>query len=209
MDGGRKIIVKESLESSSVDANAIRQYHQNQINSRSKLNPRKRKRLKLMMICVPIILILAAGITYYFIEKNHSNNTLPYPISSQTAGLLGYDIYYPNQKLLPPGFNLNKNSFYDSDQAIIYSVSYGNGQKIVFSDQAKPTSAQLQSFYAKNMPLHSTFNTNIGVATLGAINLQSVVSLPTNSNAWLIVTAPGNINQNELRAVINSIEIAK
>ena len=158
---------------------------------------------------VVLVILLGAAIIYYFIQKNGDNNTLPYPISQQTAGLLGFDIYYPNQKLLPQGYTLNKNSFSDNDQAIIYTVSYGNNQKIVFSDQAKPSTDDLETFVAKNMPLSATYQTAVGKATIGAINAQSVVSLPTNTNAWLIITAPGNINQNQLNQLLNSIELAK
>jgi len=59
------------------------------------------------------------------------------------------------------------------------------------------------------MPLHTTLNTNVGVATIGALNNQSVVSLPTNTNAWLLITAPGNTNQDNLKTIIKSLELAK
>ena len=122
---------------------------------------------------------------------------------------LGYDIYYPAQKLLPSGYYLNKNSFVINGKTLIYTVSYGDNNKIVFSDESKPSNAQIQEFYTKDMPIHSTFSTQYGTATLGAINTRALVSLPTNTNAWLLVTAPGNTNQSDFEQVINSIKLAR
>lgn len=201
--------VRKPAQARPVATDVIRQYHQSQINPPA--SPRRRpRRLNLRWTALAvIILVLVSVATYYFIKSRASSNSLPYPISAQTAGLLGYAIYYPNQKLLPPGYTLNRNSFYDSDQAILYTVSYGNNQKIVFSDQAKPSIGAIESFYQKNIPLNLTYQTNIGTATIGAIKNQTLVSLPTDTNAWLLITAPNDINQNQLNQVLKSIEIAK
>jgi hypothetical protein len=169
----------------------------------------KKSGKKKSIIVVTITLILIGLISFYVFKYITSSSTLPYPISKQTAGLLGYDIYYPDQKLLPSGYKLDKNSFYDSDQAIIYKVTYGNNQTIVFSDQTKPTESQIQYFYSQKIPLHTSFTTPVGTAVLGAINGKAVVSLPTNSNSWLLINAPSDINQNDLKKVILSIKLAK
>ncbi len=169
---------------------------------------RKKNRLKLI---VGLVLGLAIVLsTIYLLGRNTKNSqTLPLPISKSSAQLLNYDIYYPDQKLLPSGYTLDKNSFNSTDQAFVYSVSYGNNQKIIFSDQTKPTTSQIQSFYAKAIPLHNTLKTNVGAAAIGIIKFQTVVSLPTNTNAWIIATAPLNINQTQLNQVIKSIKPAK
>ena len=177
-----------------------------------KVNQRKisiLKSRKIKFIVVIIITIFSLLLVSYVYLYFKNNNTLPLPIAKDTASLLGYDIYYPNQNLLPNGYVLNKNSFNENSQAIVYSVNYGNNSKIVFTNQLKPSESQIQEFYAKHMPLHSTLQTNIGTATIGAINGQTVVSLPTNTNAWILMTAPSNINQDELKQVLKSIEIAK
>jgi flagellar basal body-associated protein FliL len=155
-----------------------------------------------------IIVMVAVGAILWFINRQPAG-TLPYPIAKSVAKQLGFDIYYPSQKLLPTGYALNRASFEITNQVLIYSVSYGVTHKIIFSDQAKPTNAQIQAFYARNLPLNTTLLTGAGLATIGAINLQTVVSVPTNTNAWIIATAPGNINQNDLSRVMKSIELAK
>ena len=155
-----------------------------------------------------VIVIVIIVLVIWLVTRQPSG-TLPYPIPRSEAKQLGFDIYYPSQKLLPSGYSLNKSSFEATNQVLIYSVSYGNGHKIVFSDQAKPTSTQIEAFYTRNLPLNTTLQTNIGLATMGAISDENVVSIPTNTNAWLIVTAPSDINQGSLDQVIKSVEIAR
>jgi len=171
--------------------------------------PSRKISLKYYILTGSIVVTIAViGLIVAVITRQPSG-TLPYPIAKSAAKQLGFDIYYPNQKLLPSGYVLNTRSFDTSNQVLIYSVSYGNNQKIVFSDQAKPTNTQVQAFYAKNLPLNTSLQTKIGVATIGAINTQTVISIPTSTNAWLIATASGNINQQALDQVLESIEISK
>jgi len=152
--------------------------------------------------------IILIGLVVWFINRQPTG-TLPYPISKSEAKQLGFDIYYPSQKLLPAGYTLNKGSFEITDQVLIYSVSYGVNNKIIFSDQAKPTNTQIQAFYAKYLPLSTTLLTPTGLATIGAIKLETVVSIPTNTNSWIIATAPANINQSDLDKVMRSVKIAR
>ena len=159
-----------------------------------------------LIIVVVTVIALGSASLYYYIKSN--SNTLPYPINKQTAQTLGFNIYYPNQKLLPAGYTLNKNSFSYTNQTIIYTVSSGTSS-LVFSVQAKPSTAQIKDFYSKNMPLNTTQSTKIGAATIGAVNGQTLVSLPTNTNAWLLITAPSDVDQQTLNQVIQSIELAK
>jgi len=169
---------------------------------------RKISRLYFVVPGVVVIIIVIVGLVTWVVARQPSG-TLPYPIAKAQAKSLGFDIYYPSQKLLPSGYILNKGSFETTNQVLIYSVSYGNGRKLVFSDQAKPSNTQIQAFYTRNLPLNTTLLTNVGLATIGAVNAQTVISLPTDTNAWLIATAPSNINERNLDLVIKSIEIAK
>jgi len=172
--------------------------------------PKKRRIFNRWSILFVVILIIISGaVSYYLLVYKKQNSALPYPLSKQTQGLLGFDIYYPDQNLLPDGYQINMNSFSYSDQTVIYSVSYGNGQKILFSIQSKPTDAQIAQFYAKNMPLRTTYTTPNGTATVGAINGRSVISLPTKTNAWILATAPGNINQDSFKQTVSAIKLSR
>lgn len=153
-----------------------------------------------------IAVVLILGLIYLL---NKKSNYLPYPISEQAVKQLGFNIYYPDRQLLPGGYSLNMNSFSSANQVLIFSVSYNNNQNIVFSEQMKPSDSRIQTFYSKYIPLNTSLSTSIGVATIGAITTQTIASLPTNTNTWIIITAPRNINQAKLGQVIKAIEISK
>lgn len=181
-------------------------------NKEPPIDKKTKKKLSLKWIIIGvigIIVILGGAYTAYYFIWGKNNNTLPYPISKSAEATLGFDIYYPDQKLLPSGYVLDKNSFSFSDQTIIYTVSYGNNQKLVFSDQTKPSDSEIQTFYAKRMPLNTSLSTSVGKATIGAINSQTVASLPTNTNAWLLITGPSDTNQQNLNQVLKSIRLSK
>jgi hypothetical protein len=184
----------------------------------SPLKKTKKSRKRKLIFWIFTIVIISTIILLYFLLHHKYNDTLPYPLPTQTLGLLGFNIYYPNQKLLPSGYQLDQKSFSYSDQAVVYSVRYGNNQTIAFTDQAKPTTAQIQEFYSRDLQLSKSMTTKIGTAKISklgslgpnnTITTKTVVSLPTNTNAWIIITAPGSINQQNLKQVINSIELAK
>lgn len=155
-----------------------------------------------------VFVAIITGVVLWFITRQPAG-TLPYPIPTSQAMQLGFDIYYPSQKLLPKGYTLTKGSFVTSNQVLLYSVMGPNNQRLAFSDQAKPTADQLLSFINNNIPLNTTLNAKIGMANISAIKSKTVVSLPTNTNAWLIITGPSTINQSILDDVLKSIEIAK
>lgn len=169
---------------------------------------RKIKRWYFVVPGVAIVIIVIVGSVIWFATRQPSG-TLPYPIPKSEAKQLGFDIYYPSQKLLPAGYTLNAGSFDTTNQVLIYSVSYGANQKIIFSDQAKPNSNQILQFVNDNIPLNTSLETNVGLATIGAIKTRAVISMPSNTDTWLIITAPGTINQAILNQVLKSIEIAR
>jgi hypothetical protein len=109
---------------------------------------------------------------------------------------------------LPPGYNLNTNSFNLSPdkKGVYYSVSYGANKKIVFSVQVKPTDNELQSFNSNYIPLRVDYQTPIGQAEIGAYHSQTLVSLPVINGPWIVITAPPDINQDQLKQVLRAIK---
>lgn len=174
----------------------------------SRENNRKILSVKLLVISGIVLIILGIG-GFSILLSRQPANTLPLPVSSQIANKLSFNIYYPNQKLLPEGYFLDKSSFTVTNQVLIFSVSNSYNQQLIFSDQAKPSNSIIEEFYTRNIPLNTTLSTDIGLATIGAINTRTIVSIPTDTNTWIIVTAPGNISQENLIQVLRSIELAE
>ena len=120
-----------------------------------------------------------------------------------------FDVYYPDSKKLPVGYNLDRNSFSSNNQAILYTIS-GKTGKINVSVQQRPSDSDIKGFYAVHLALRNNLSLPIGTAAIGAINnganLYSFVSIPTNTNAWIIVNGPANINQDDLKQILRSFK---
>ena len=142
-------------------------------------------------------------------SKTKQTNTLTDPVPTSVRRSVSFNIYYPVQSRLPAGYILNTSSFTSNKLAVVYEVSAPNQQKLVFSLQQKPSTTDLQVFNSKYLPLHLTVTTGVGVAAIGVLNQKTLVSLPTNSNAWILITAPINTNQDQLSQVLNALRITQ
>ena len=167
---------------------------------------RKRREFKSLFLAVLILLIVlsgAIGSWRYLINKDAG------PIPKDIRQSVGFPIYYPDPKKLPIGYTLDLTSFKNPvKNGVSYSITYGQGQKIVFSVQAKPADSVLQNFNNNYIPLNISFQTPVGEAKIGAYNnggkipTETLVSLPTNDNTWLIITTPYSINQSQLKQIL-------
>lgn len=117
-----------------------------------------------------------------------------------------FPIFYPDPQKLPGGYSLDKTSFSGNAQAVVYSVTYDTNKKIAFTVQQKPSDSELKAFYANQIPLRQEVKVPAGTAVIGVLNNQTLVSLPTETNAWLLITAPLDINQEQLQEVIKAIK---
>jgi hypothetical protein len=173
--------------------------------------PHKKRRLVLLIVVLVLIIGAAGGGIWY--HRHHK--AVPAPISTSpvpkaVAQAVNFPIYYPDPKKLPAGYSLNSSSFTVAvKNGVSYSVSYGNGKKLVFSVQTKPSDAELQTFNSSYIPLRIDYQTPVGQAEIGAYNdhgkVETLVSLPTNTNAWIVITCPYDINQADLKQILSSL----
>src|SRR5262249_43557189 len=92
-----------------------------------------------------------------------------------------------------------------NNQAIGYAVNYGSNQKLIFTIQVKPSDDEISDFYKDSIPLHINVDTSVGKAAIGVANNQTIVSLPTKDQSWVLIAAPTDVNQDQLKQVANSI----
>jgi hypothetical protein len=145
-----------------------------------------------------LIIIGAAAGTYLYRDRITS------PVPKNISQSVSFPIYYPDPKKLPAGYTLDLRSFNAPvKNGVTYWVTYGKGNKIVFSIQQKPSSEELQTFNGNYLPLKISYQTPVGLAEIGAYNLKTLVSLPTNSSTWVIITAPPNIDQGQLEQILS------
>lgn len=128
-------------------------------------------------------------------------------VPEQIRRSVPFAIYYPDPAKLPAGYHLDTNSFSTGNQAVLYTVKYAHNQHIVFTVQAKPSEADLKTFYANRLPLRTEVSTAVGTAAIGALGNQTIASLPTTGAAWLIITAPPDLKPGVLEQIIKALRL--
>ena len=151
-------------------------------------------------------LSLAAVVSFHHFRQSKPP---PDPVPLAIRQSVGFSVYYPDPAKLPAGYRLDMQSFSNNSLVVVYDVTYSGNQRLVFSVQQKPAATAIQNFTAKRLPLHLTVTTGIGTAAIGVIGTQTVVSLPTSGNAWLLVTGPLNTDQGKLSQVLQALQIAR
>lgn len=162
---------------------------------------------RLLIFLVSTIVIAGIAAAAFFVRAHNDS-----PVPKSISGQLSFPIYYPDQKKLPPGYTLDTHSFTSPEKdVVLYTIRYSQAKKIVISVQKQPSQQQLQQFNLNYIPLHTSYQTKIGQADIGAYNngkaVQTLASLPANNSAsWMIITAPSDINQNDLKQALNSLK---
>lgn len=166
-------------------------------------NAAKRKKPILFLLGL-FVLIICLALFLLKRPTGSSKNTAYNPIPISIRRSVVFDIYYPRQEKLPQGYYFDTGSIRVSSSAVIYIVNHESSQ-LIFSLQSKPPDLYIQRFYSSNMPLHNNESTYIGIAAIGAIRSQTIVSIPTYGNTWILITAPQDVNQTDLKAVLYSL----
>ncbi len=170
------------------------------------------KRGIVVLIVALSVVVVCVAIAEDILDSVNGNSRPRISIPATITSGLSFTVYYPIQKKLPKGYTFNTGSFSRPlSEGINYTISYEPSQTVVFSLQPKPSSESLQTFEASYIPLRNSYETSIGQAELGAYNIKgktkTLVSLiPTQSNTWIIITAPYNISQDQLKQILNSLQ---
>ncbi|HSW79002.1 MAG TPA: hypothetical protein VLF88_03250 [Candidatus Babeliales bacterium] len=161
------------------------------------------KKLLLFSLLLAGLVGLAGGLLIY--RQTHQS---PVPPNIQKA--VKFPVYYPDPKKLPVGYQLSLSSFsLPRPDVVVYTLNSDSGQKLNISVQSKPDDSVIQNFNSKAIPLRREYHTKFGLAQIGAYQNaqpQTIASLPTDDNVWIIVTAPANINQAELKQILSSLK---
>lgn len=168
-----------------------------------KVKKNSKRRFFQYLYLLIFIAIISVIFTLFYAQRNKS------PVPPNIKRGVNFQIYYPDQKKLPNGYKLNIKSFTKPRQdVILYTVYYGNGKKLIFSVQPKPSDDEIQRFYSNYIPLRNQVQLNLGQAQVGSYGnpLKTVVSYPIDNGPWVIVTAPVDTDQNKLKQVLNTLK---
>lgn len=174
---------------------------------------RIKSRKSFLVIILTLIISLSATGAYYWLQ--HGPNKTPPAIDNVGNSVVpdsitrsvNFPVYYPDPAKLPSGYTLNRSSFSNPvKNGVYYSASYGNGKKIAFSVQAKPSDSELASFKSSYIPLRIEYGTSVGQAEIGAYQNKTLVSLPILNGPWIVITAPPDINQEDLKSILSAMK---
>ncbi|MET1033382.1 MAG: hypothetical protein ABWX94_02695 [Candidatus Saccharimonadales bacterium] len=154
----------------------------------------------ILVLLLAIIFIGGKG------DRNQNVTSVNSVVPEHIKKSVPFPVYYPDQEKLPVGYVLDKNSFSATEAVVVYSVSYGNGSKIAFTLQKKPSPDELAVFYKNQLSLHNEEETPLGRVAVSALNNQRFLSLPTKSDAWLIITAPIDADPEVLLQIVKSLK---
>lgn len=164
---------------------------------------------RVFLIIFAIIIVVGGSLIAIWAIHAAPNNKVSDPVPSDISHKIAFNIYFPDQAKLPAGYTLDTSSFSITKHILIYTVSFGNNQQLFFSVQPKPSANAIQSFYKTRMPITISVATDIGTAAIGVLNNETVGSLPTNTNAWVLVTAPLQVNQSQFKQVLRAMTLAQ
>ena len=152
-------------------------------------------------------IVLAAVLAFAFILIA---GLLHNPVPRDLRHAVSFPVYYPVTSGLPKGYVLNESSFKQaSPGVIIYSIGRAGGQRLILSEEKQPGGNTINDFVKSYLPLNSSFDTKLGKAQMGAFgnppNLRNIVSLPIKNGPWLIITAPADTQQSDIKQIIQSL----
>jgi hypothetical protein len=155
----------------------------------------------------PLLIALFALMGGFMVGMYIASNTSVVPKAIQ--GSVPFSIYYPAN--LPAGYKLDAESFRLAEPGVVlFTVTYGEGRDIVFSQQKRPSSSEMDKFIDSYIPLNTPLDLPLGEARIGAYgtapNIRTAVSLPIHGGPWIIATAPSDINRDDLIKILESLD---
>lgn len=170
------------------------------------LSPLK-KRKPLFWVPISLVVICLLGFGTYLVLGDNKKIALQdsSPVPATVRKSVSFPVYYPSPAKMPAGYTLDLHSFSATSQTVVYSVTYETNKKIAFTVQRKPSDDELKLFHTNQMPLRNEVKVAVGTATTGSLNNQTLASLPTNDQTWLLITAPIDIDQEQFRQVLRAI----
>lgn len=169
--------------------------------------PVGKKRALNRPILVLIFVLVVSGLVIGMHDMFGGHTSL---VPQEIQSAVDFSIYYPDSKGVPAGYALDTKSFKLAQPGVVlFAVTYDNGKDITFSEQRQPSSSDIDKFVSSYIPINTSLQLTFGQAKIGAYgsapNIRTVASLPIHNGPWLIVTAPSNVNHDDLAKILQSL----
>ncbi len=171
------------------------------MSDKRRLTLNKNKKLIFALLAALLIAGLSVGI---YKASSHAGI-----VPQRVQKSVNFLIYYPNMGKLPAGYTLDTQSFRLAQPGVVlFAVTYDGSKSLVFSEEEKPSSEDINKFISSYIPVNTTQQLALGQAKIGAYgsapNIRTLVSLPIQGT-WLIVTAPSDVSQNDIVTILQAL----
>ena len=175
--------------------------HSELLDKASRRGSRSSKKIVLIVVGLCIGMV---GLGLVVVRQKPSPSQPASVVPASIRESVPFKVYYPEAAKMQAGYTLDQKSFTHSDQAVVYAITYDGGKQVAITVQKKPREADLKTFYRNHIPIRNELQTSLGKAAIAQLNGQSFASLPAK-DSWLLITAPLDINQDNLRTLLQSL----
>jgi len=157
-----------------------------------------------MVILVGIFGVGAVG--YIYFKSNNAKSSTLSAFSQPIDARLTIPVYYPQD--LPAGYIYNNDSKILKTNVFYYSVTGPRNSLFHVTQQPIPESFDFATFN-KKLLTPDTFNATSGTVTAGEVGVNTIGSVKTDKNTWIIInsSAPNSVTQ--LETVARSLAPAR
>lgn len=169
--------------------------------------PRTRKLPSKKRLIIPFLLITAllmSGAIYLIYIRQTAEPAPTFPVSIIEKAT--FPLYYPTG--LPEGFTVDESSIDMSDKALIFTISYGDGSKLIISEQPRPVSLDIEKFHIERFVEPQTYFINDNRIVVGKLLSTITASIPKDTT-WIIIKSTENIEYSilaEIGATFTKVE---
>ncbi|HEX8762779.1 MAG TPA: DUF4367 domain-containing protein [Candidatus Saccharimonadales bacterium] len=158
------------------------------------------RRWRLMLVVVICVCIFGSAI--YFVLNRGAAGTVPTPILQQAS----FPLYVP--AWLPQGMTVRSDSFDATSQVVTFSVDDNRGTRLVFTEQLRPGSQEMSTFYDQQLTEKRTYKTGGGETTVGRFEGTGFAAVVTDKT-WILIRAVADIDQKQLEKIADHLRLAQ
>lgn len=155
---------------------------------------------KLISISVIVIALLAVGIAGYVAKSVATPKAVKIPDSISSKLL--FTPYVPAK--LPVGYEIDPQTFYKQEEALLFSAVNAKGDKILFTEQSVPKNFDTSSFYSSALANRSRIDSLKYQAIYGELKGQKkYMAGITIKDTWLLII--GTFSKSQATDIANSL----
>ena len=166
--------------------------------------PKSNRSIKKPLFIITVLLVAlglsAGGFTFYESKQSKSDKT---NVLGQATQSVTIPLYYP--KNLPNGYTDNNDSLAIKQNVFYSSVTGPNNTKFYITQQPIPDNFNFVDF-SKKFLNPDTFSSDAGQVVAGQVGSNTIGSIKTNKNTWILINSIGTNSLDGLEVAARSLE---